>query len=357
MSSSPTLTERDRIPAAPADTGSKETITQSEVEALLAQVETVAPPSAENDPHILMQSASGEIVRRLDFPKLSPFSASELRPMRVRHEDFISALATRISIHLGLEVGLQLSKLEPMPFHRFTESLYNPTYLTMLKLQPLTGIGLLDIPPRLGLSMVDRELGGPGRVAEESSQIGKIEARLLSTVVSLIVNEWCTIWRDLIEIQPSVLGYEVNSRYLETSTPETIMLVVGMETRISDVVEQMQFAFPHQMLEPLGRKLKSASTTGEKKENAGAKPIQTKWNPFFDGLNVLVRAELPEIQLSAGEVANLKVGDVLPLSAECMNEVHLRLPNHPGFVGTLGCANQRKAVKIEKCLKRDLSSN
>jgi flagellar motor switch protein FliM len=340
----------------PAEAASKETITQSEVELLLAQVETVTPPTAETDPHILMQSASGEVVRRLDFPKLSPFSASELRPMRVRHEDFISALATRLSIHLGLEVSLQLSKLEPMPFHRFAESLYNPTYLTMLKLQPLTGIGLLDVPPRLGLSMVDRDLGGPGRVAEESSQIGKIEARLLSTVVSLIVNEWCMIWKDLMEIQPSVMGYEVNSRYLETSTAETIMLVVGMETRISDVVEQMQFAFPHQMLEPLGRKLKSIAATGEKKEVV-VKPPPAKWNSFFDELNVLVRAELPEIHISAGEVANLKPGDVLNLPPECMNEIRLRLANHPGFIGTLGTCNQRRAVKIEKCLKRDLSSN
>ena len=68
-------------------------------------------------------------------------------------------------------------------------------------------------------------------------------------------------------------------------------------------------------------------------------------------------AELPELQVSAGEVANLKVGDILPLPAECMNEIHLRMPNHPGFVGTLGTCNQRRAVKIEKCLNRDLSSN
>ena len=102
-------------------------------------------------------------------------------------------------------------------------------------------------------------------MAEESSQVGKIEARLLSTVVSLIVNEWCSIWRDLMEIQPSVLGYEVNSRYLETSSADTIMLVVGMETRISDVVEQMQFAFPHHMLEPLGRKLRVAPQTAGKR--------------------------------------------------------------------------------------------
>ena len=159
----------------------------------------------------------------------------------------MSALATRLSIHLGLEVGLQMSKLEALPFQKFIEGLSNPTWLTMLKLPPLAGIWLLDIPPRLGLCIVDRELGGPGRAADETRQIGKIEARLLSPFIGLIVNEWCGIWSDLMEIQPAVLGNESNSRYLHTSTPETTMLVAGMETRIAETVEQIQLRLspPH----------------------------------------------------------------------------------------------------------------
>ena len=69
----------------------------------------------------------------------------------MRHEDFISALATRLSIHLGLEVGLQMSKLEALPFQKFAEVLPNPTYVTLLKLRPLAGICLLDIPAAAGL--------------------------------------------------------------------------------------------------------------------------------------------------------------------------------------------------------------
>jgi flagellar motor switch protein FliM len=347
MNPSPTLSELD---SSPSGSASKEVISQSEIEQLLAQVESAAPPAPGADPQASVNPSGREVIRRHDFPKLSPFSPAELRPLRMRHEDFISALATRLSIHLGLEVGLQMSKLEALPFQKFADGLSNPTCLTMLKLPPLAGICLLDIPPRLGLCIVDRELGGPGRTAEETRQIGKIEARLLSPVISLIVNEWCGIWSDLMEIRPAVLGNESNSRYLHTSTPGTSMLVVGVEVRMAETVEQMQFAFPHAMLEPLTLKLNAGGNGGEKPD-AAAKTAPAKWNALFDDLQIQVRAELPGIQLPAGQLAELKPGDVLSLPPEWMNQVRLSLANHPGFVGILGTSNERRAVKIEKCLK------
>jgi flagellar motor switch protein FliM len=347
MNQTSTLAE---LEPSPPSSSSRENISQSEVEQLLTQVETVGalPPGA--DPEAPAGLAGPDIIQRHDFPKLSQISSAELRPLRVRHDDFICALTTRLSIHLGLEIGMQLSKLETMPFQKFTEGLSNPTYLTMLKLQPLAGICVLDIPPRLGLCFVDRELGGLGRVEDETRPIGKIEARLLSAIASLIVNEWGAIWSDLMEIKSAVLGHEISSRYLQTSTPETTMLVVGIEVRIAEIVEQMQFAFPHSMLEPLTLKLNSGAADGEKRD-AAAKVPPVKWNSLFDELQIQVKAELPEIHLSAGEVADLKPGDILNLSPECMNEVRLRLANHPGFLGTLGSSNQRRAVKIDKCLK------
>jgi flagellar motor switch protein FliM len=338
--------------AAPS-AGSKDIISQSEIERLLTQVEqvqNVSPPAPGAIPQASASPPGRELVRRFDFPKLSPFSPAELRPLRLRHEDFISALATRLSIHLGSEVALRLTKLEALPFQKFVDGLANPTYLTMLKLPPLKGICLLDIPPRLALCIVDRELGGPGRVAEEACQIGKIETRLLAPMVSLIIKEWCAIWGDLMEIQAVVLGNEGDSRFLRTSPPENSMLLVGVEMKLGETAEQIQFAFPHPMLEPLTIKLDGGTAT-EGKQDPAAKGAPAKWNALFDDLQIEVRAELPELQLPAGQVAELKPGDVLNLPPEFLNEVRLRLGHHPGFVGTLGVSGRRRAVKIDKCLK------
>jgi flagellar motor switch protein FliM len=334
----------------PASLGSNETVSQSEVERLLAQVGSVDPAALSLGPQAAVNLTGHEAIRRHEFPKVSLYSSAQLRRLRMRHEDFISSLASRLSIHMGMELGLQMSKLEAISFQSFTDGLSNPTYLSMLKLHPLPGIGLLDIPPRLGLCMVDRELGGPGRPPDETLQIGKIEARLLSQVVDLIVQEWCGVWRDLLEVRPTMLGTESNSRFLTTSAPSAIMLVVGVEMRFADTVESMQLAFPHPMLEPLTLKLNAGAVGGDKPDTAVPTAL-LQWNPLFDDLPIHLQAELPVIQLPAGQVARLKPGDVLSIPADLMSQVRLRLADHPGFIGTLGVSSQRRAVQIEKPLE------
>ena len=348
MNPSSNASVSDLSPSGPT---SSEIVSQSEIERLLAQVESVDPSDPVASPLATAHPAGPEFVRRHEFPKLSLFSAAELRRLRVRHEDFISSLAARLSIHLGMDVTLQMSALEAVPFQKFTDGLSNPTYLTMLKLPPLSGICLLDIPPRLGLCMVDKELGGPGWAPDEARQIGKIEASLLTRVVGLIVNEWCGIWSDLLEVRPTVLGNETNSRFLTTSAPETSMLVVGMEARLNETVEQMQIAFPHPMLEPLTLKLNGGVNGGEKPDTV-AKTVSPKWNSLFDDLQIQVKAELPEIRLPAGQLATLKPGDILALPSDLVNQVQIRLADRPAFVGNLGMSNQRRAVEIAQALNR-----
>jgi flagellar motor switch protein FliM len=317
---------------------------------LLTQVEQVTPAAGAEMPTAVLP-AGRDHTRRHQFPSLTPLSQADLRPLRMRHEDIIASLSARLSIHLGLQVDLQMSKLEPSTFQKFTEALSNPTFLTLLKMQPLDGTCLLDIAPRLALTMVDRELGGPGKALEEAPQIGKTEAKLLSTVVGLIAAEWCFNWADIMEIRPFIIGSELNSRFVRTSEPDTTMLVVGMEARIGDLSEQIQFAFPHTMLEPLTLKLNSGTATDDK-AGATAKPAAPKWNPLYDDIRLEVRAELPELHVPASQISELKLGDIIDLPPECMNQVRLRLANHPGFIGSLGSTNKYRAIKIEKCPKR-----
>jgi flagellar motor switch protein FliM len=338
----------DVPPLAPAPS---EIVSQSEIEKLLAQVGGGGGDSSiiGGPPPSTASVLTRETVRRHEFPKLSIFSDNDLRPLRLRHEDFISSLAARLSIHLGLEIALQMSKLEAMPFQTFTEALADPTYLSLLKLQPLNGTALLDIPPRLALSIVDRVLGGPGKVGEDNRQIGKIETRLLSPVVALVVNEWCAVWKDLMEIRPNILGSETNSRFLNTCAPATTVLVIGIQLTMGEIVDQMQIAFPHPMLEPLTVKLNAGTAASAAKPDS-AKNAAPKWGPLFDSIQVEVRAQLPAIELEAGEVAHLKLGDVLAFPNEFMSQVQLVLSDYPGYVGSLGTCSDRRAVKIERCL-------
>ncbi|MDB6023705.1 MAG: flagellar motor switch protein FliM [Pedosphaera sp.] len=333
---------------------SDETVSPSDIEQLLAQAQGDDAAALETAAPARKSEPESKPLPRHEFPKLSFFSGNELRKLHLRHEEFIDSLAGRLSMHLGLEVGLQLTKLETIPFQKFADSLSNPTHLTLLKLEPLNGTCLLDIPPHLGLCMVDRELGGPAVPLDETREIGKMETRLLDKIVETIVGEWCGAWRDLLELRPAILKHENNARFLQICAPDTMMLVLSMETRLGELTEQIQFAVPRHAMEPLLLKLNAANEIGGKPVAASVPAAGTSahpWNPAFDEVELSITAELPDIEVTARQLSQLKPGDVIPLLPELAGQIRLCFAGAPKFTGTLGTADGHWAVKIEQAFK------
>ena len=135
------------------------------------------PEPAPAPPAISVLTARGtrvhrpaDTIRTYDFRQSGFLAPSELRRIRQRHEQFVRSLAARLAIFLRLEFTVQLAKLQIVGYQKFTEHLPNPTHITLFKVDPLKGVGLLVIPPRLGLSLVDRMLGGPGEDAGDGAR-------------------------------------------------------------------------------------------------------------------------------------------------------------------------------------------
>jgi len=323
---------------------------ESEIENLLAQMSEggeARVPAA--DPLAEAQVASSD--RHL-FPRHSYFSDNEFRKLKARHEEFVNALAGRLSLHFGVEVVVNLLKFDTLTFKEFTDSLAIPTHVTLLKLEPFGGTCLLDIPPQLGLSMVDRELGASTAPSptDEPREIGRIEARLLSKIVSMIATEWCAAWNDLVALRPALLKYETNARFLKTHPADATLLALGLEMQIGDQTGLMQLAVPHEILEPLLQKLATADEQAVKP--AAAKPAAAvKWSPLFDDITVSVSAELSEVEVTARQLAELKPGDVIPIPPALASQVRLSLAGTPKFTGTLGTDNGLWAVKIDQPLR------
>jgi len=125
-----------------------ETVTQSVVEELLAQVGASDAPA--NEAHLASPGrAPAGMAERCVFPPHSHFGPTLLRKLRIRHENFIRALAARLSLHLRLELGLQLTSFDTLQFQKFIEGISVPAHLTMIGFEPLDGVCLLDVPPRL----------------------------------------------------------------------------------------------------------------------------------------------------------------------------------------------------------------
>jgi flagellar motor switch protein FliM len=285
------------------------------------------------------------------FRQSAFLAESQLRKLRSRQEGFVRALAARLSLYLRLEFGLQSVGLKTVSFQKFIETMLTPTHLTLFKIEPLRGICLLEIPPRLGLTLADRLLGGPAQSGDPKAGLGEIEVALLDQIVQIILSEWCSQWSDLQELKPSLLGHEIDSRFLQTTARDNLMLEVALEASLGDCKEQFRMGFPYRSLELLLRQLSATIEVQTKDEIAPPAAAEVKWNQIFDEIPVPITAELHGVELTAGEVAHLKVGDTIPLQPHQLNSVVLRLAQTPKFIGNLGKSSQKWAVEVTQILE------
>jgi flagellar motor switch protein FliM len=295
-------------------------------------------------PRGVMENRRADSIRAYDFRQSGFLAPSELRRIRMRHEQFLRALAARLAMLLRVEFTVQFAKLQIVGYQKFTENLPSPTHITLFKTDPLKGTGLLVIPPRLGLSLVDRLLGGSGQMSDANRELSEIEIALLDQIALLLIGEWCNHWPEMRELRASLVGHENNSRFLQTATPDTAMLVLTIDAGFGEQLEPVQFVLPYAAVEPLVRLLCPAGMTGT--DAAAARTLKFRWNSEFDDVPVPVVAEWQGLKLSAGDVTRLKKGDVLMLDPKCAAQVQLRLSHLPKFVGRPGMRSGKWAVEL-----------
>ncbi|MEW6159432.1 MAG: flagellar motor switch protein FliM [Verrucomicrobiota bacterium] len=288
-------------------------------------------------------------VRPHDFRRSAILPAREMRKLRQRQEEFVRAVADRLTLYLRLDFTVELNELQTISYQKLINSFPTPTHLTLFKLEPLRGVCLLDIAPRLGLALVDRLLGGPAMPAGDRD-LSEIEVALLDQIVHILLDEWGRQWNDLQPLQPELLGHENNACYLQSSPGDTTMLLVKLQTKFGENSGLIQFAFPYYTVEPLLRQLAPAmEKTPAETAPAPAAPVQ--WNPAWDDISVSIVAEWNALELTARELASLKPGDVIQLTPQCVNQVQLRLADIPKYRGRLGTSGKQWAVEVTEILK------
>ena len=326
-----------------------EFLDQSEIDKLLAQ--TAASPAGKP---VLIRAGGARAdpndeafkVESYDFRHPAFLSELELRRLRLLQEDFIRYLSARLSLFLRMEFGIKMARLSTMTYGKFTDALPSPTHICLFKTEPLLGVGVLDLNPRLALTITDRLLGGRGHSVKAERYLTEIEVGLLEDVILIILEEWCNQWKAEQELNPLILGHENNGRFLQTSPKDAIVLVLGLEVNFGDCAEQVQIGIPYYTIEPLVKKMQAR----RQKDSAYAtlEKQQASWSGSYGHIGVPVTAEWTGFEVPLREIASLRVGDVLEMPNSILQQTRVLLNGAPKFAGVVGLDGETVAVQITR---------
>ena len=320
---------------------------QSEIDKLLAQAE------AEDAPNLLRsdgrRGGTDELgrVEPYDFRNPAFLTEVELRRLRILHEDFIRYLSARLSLLLRMDCVMKMSRLHTQTFEKFSEGLASPTHICLFKVDPLAGVGVLDVNPRLAITLVDRLLGGKGHSVKIERYLTEIEIALLEDVLKVVLEEWCSQWRDEQEIHPSIIGHENNGRFLQTSPRDAVVLALSIECSFGDCSEAIQIGVPYYTIEPL---VKSLQLRRQKEAETEVIERRATWKPVYEHVKVPVHAEWTLTNMALRECAALRVGDVIEMPLDVIEKTIVQLNGTPKFQGTVGLEGDHVAVTINRKL-------
>nr|WP_281398232.1 flagellar motor switch protein FliM [Ruficoccus amylovorans] len=297
---------------------------------------------------IIGKSTPASTVEVYDFRQPTFMGETEMRRLRLMHEDFIRFLEARLSLFLRKDFSLKMLKLETLSYTRALDTIESPAHLALFRANPLPGIGFLEISPRLALTVASSILGGKGQAPNEARFLTKIEIDLIEEFLFIFLQEWCSQWKFKQHLEPQITGHEVVASVLQICEPDTVLFLLVMEAEVRGCSGQIQVGVPLYMIEPMVRHLKEERRR-EENFDTGEKVIT--WRRGYSNLPVTVKASFEVGKMPARNCARWQPGTFIPLDAKALKDVTLWLSNVALFQGEAGVQDGAVAVALKDTIK------
>ena len=315
----------------------KDTLSQSEIDALLDQVS-----SADEDSPVAVKGPAG--VRTFDLAGQQRIVRGRLSGLESLNQRLAGRLRLNFTQLLQRDVDVAAQAIVVQKYGDYLHSLYVPSSLNLISLSPLRGSALIVLDARLVFRAVDYFFGGSGRHTKiEGREFTETETRIVARLLEQLYRDLEEIWRGVIEFTCKPQGSELNPSLASIVGAGENVVVCGFQVNIGGAGGDLQLVIPEAMLEPVRDSL-DAILRGN---NADSDRL---WRETLDQqlsrIVVQARCRVAEKELSLKALAELSVGDFIPLDMRRGSELTVAgVPVHRVKAGTYG---GHWAVKVQK---------
>jgi len=315
-------------------------LSQNEIDALLSALSS-GEVTADK-----LEEEEARTIKVYDFKHPDRFSKDQTRTLQMLHDHFSRLFATSMSAFLRTIIEVSLVSVDQLSYNEFIRSIANPTCVSLLKMNPLEGNGLLEISPSLAFAIVDRMMGGAGKEMKKNRELTEIEQTLLKRVIDRVCEGLRESWRTVVPIEPELETLETNPQmFLQLYLPTEMVILMTFEVKVGENAGSTSFCIPYVVLEPVVQKLTSRSWFSASRKGMGEEN-RTVLQRRLNQVGLELRANLGKTRLSVREVLDLRIGDVVPLRTRVREDVPVNVGGKPRFRAKLGMKERHRAVQI-----------
>ncbi len=261
----------------------------------------------------------------------------------------------RISLFnmLRRSAEISISGIQILKFSEYVHTLFVPTSLNLINLNPLRGTGLIVFEPNLVFSILDNYFGGEGRFQAriEGREFTSTELRVIHMLLLLCFKDLDEAWSPIMPAEFKFINHEVNPQFANIVSPSEVVVVSTFHIELDGGGGDMHITLPYSMLEPI----RDLLDTGLQSDRSGD---DDRWpNALKDELlvaDVNVSAGLVDIDMTLRQVLNLKPGDILPI--DMPETVVTSVEDIPMFHATYGEHKDKAALKITDMIEHPVDA-
>lgn len=321
-----------------------EVLSQSEIDALLSAIS-----SGENLDNIDTKRVDVEHrkIKMYDFKRPDKFSKDQIRTLQMMHENFARVTTTSLSAQLRALVGVHVASVDQLTYEEFIRSVSNPSTLAIVSMDPLKGSSILEIDPSITFTIIDRLFGGPGESPKNlNRELTDIEQSVMEGIIVRILGNLREAWSQVIDLRPRLGSIETNPQFAQMVHPNDMVVLITLETKVSDVEGMMNFCIPYITIEPIISKF-SAQYWYASTRRGGTSENLKIFKEKLQNIYIETSAELGSIDVALEDILNLQKGDVIKLSeTKITDPVMFKIGNKKKFTCRPGISGSRMAVQL-----------
>lgn len=329
---------------------------QSEVDALLAAVESGAVPAEKTESRIFSRNrrdADGTEIKVYDFKRPERVSKDQMRALHTLHESFARNFGASLSVFLRTIVEVKVATCEQMTYSEFTSGLPNPTSFNLLDADGLEGQMCLEISPLIIYPIIDRLLGGSSQdLFIPQRPMTLIETRLIGNVIKRGLAALSEAWAGIKKLEFKVAASESNPQLVQIVPPNEVVVVMGFELRTTNRAGTMNLCIPYNVIEPVMEHLSSQSWFAASK-NQRSKQVEQTLQKGLSRAPVEVAGVLAETTITLEDLLHLSPGDLVVTEKPAARPVVLTVEGERKYLAQLGQFKGSRALKVVRPVTPD----
>ncbi|MEZ6318931.1 MAG: flagellar motor switch protein FliM [Phycisphaerales bacterium] len=331
---------------------------QSEVDALLAAAERHEDRMPQDASRIFRRRGSvardeSVEVAPYDFKRPERVSKDQMRALRTLHESFARNFGASLSGFLRTIVEVRVATCEQMTYGEFINGLPNPTSFKLIQADDLEGQMCLEISPLIIYPIIDRLLGGTSQdLFIPQRPMTQIETRLISNVTDRGLVALSEAWESVRKLAFEVAATESNPQLVQIVPPNEVVVVIGLETKLSNRAGTMNLCIPYNVIEPVMDELAAQSWFRARRDHDSAE-LGKRLGKNLGRAPVRLSAVLAETTITLRDLANMQVGDLIVTEKAATEPVVLRVEGEPKYLGHVGRFKGSRALRITRAVRPD----